>query len=61
VFRPCPARIAIGIEAPSSNHDEGVPEHFECGSKVLRQADDVMGDDAVIASEAKQSILSIRG
>jgi hypothetical protein len=40
-FRLCPPRIAIGIEAPSSNHDDGVPEQFECGPKVLRQVDDV--------------------
>jgi hypothetical protein len=25
----------------SSNHDDGVPEQFECGPKVLRQVDDV--------------------
>ena len=41
LFKPCLARIAIGIEAPSSNHDDGVPEQFECGPKVLRQVDDV--------------------
>src|SRR6478736_4299141 len=43
-LKPCPARIAIGIEAPSSNHDDGVPEQFECGPKVLRQVDDVKAE-----------------
>jgi hypothetical protein len=41
----CPARIAIGIEAPSSNHDEGVPEQLEGWPKVLRQGDDVESQD----------------
>jgi len=36
-----PGAYRIGIEAPSSNHDEGVPEQFERGPKVLRQVDDV--------------------
>ena len=36
----CLARIAIGIEQPSSNHDEGVPEQFDSRPKVLRQVDD---------------------
>jgi hypothetical protein len=41
LFKPCPARIAIGIEAPSSNHDEGVPVEFDSRLKLLRQVDDV--------------------
>ena len=49
-FKPCLARIAIGIEAPSSNHDDGVPEQFECGPKVLRQADDMESIVAWVSS-----------
>jgi hypothetical protein len=40
-LKPCAARIAIGIEAPSSNHDEGVPVEFDSRLKLLRQVDDV--------------------
>ena len=39
-----------GIEAPSSNHDDGVPEQFERGPKVLRQADDVKTEDELLPS-----------
>jgi hypothetical protein len=41
LFKPCFARIAIDIEAPSSNHDEGVPVEFDSRLKLLRQVDDV--------------------